>query len=232
MAQKPVNSLNYELIHELKTAIANANNSSCSSIIVSSSCRVFSAGLDLNALSGQSEDSLRKFWTEFQDLCFTLYGSKKFVAAEIGGHAPAGGTIISMCCDIRVATPGIKVGLNESAFGLVVPIWACDMMKDLIGPRLSYLSLCQGTLFTSEEAQELGLIDLIVESNDLQATVEEQCQQWTQYPGRGANKTNLRKANLARWIREREEDLDGFVSVIDNPVTQQRITAYLQSLKK
>jgi Delta3-Delta2-enoyl-CoA isomerase len=232
MAHKPVNSLNYQLIHELKTAVTDANSSSCSSIILSSSCRVFSAGLDLNSLSGQSEDSLRKFWTEFQDLCFTLYGSEKFVVAEIGGHAPAGGTIISMCCDIRVATPGSKFGLNESAFGLVVPIWACDMMRDLIGTRLSYLSLCQGTLFTAEEAQELGLIDLIVEPNELQAAAEEQCQRWTQFPGRGGNKTTLRKANLTRWIQERGDDLDSFVNIVDSPVTQQRIAAYLQSLKK
>jgi enoyl-CoA hydratase/carnithine racemase len=112
------------------------------------------------------------------------------------------------------------------------PHLALCMMRDLIGTSLSYLSLCQGTLFTAEEAQELGLIDLIVEPNELQAAAEEQCQRWTQFPGGGENKTTLRKANLTRWIQERGDDLDSFVNIVDSPVTQQRIAAYLQSLKK
>jgi Delta3-Delta2-enoyl-CoA isomerase len=233
MAQKPVNSLNFDLLHSLKNAVNEANaNTSCSSIILSSSCRVFSAGLDLNSLHGASTQTLIQFWTEFQDLCFSLYGSEKFVIAEINGHAPAGGTILSLCCDIRIATSGSKVGLNEAAFGLIVPVWVSEMLSDQIGTRLSYFSVCQGTLFTAEEAQEIGLIDVVVEGGELEETVESERRQWTQHPGRGPNKVLLRKRNLKRWVAGREEDLEGFVTLIEKEETQKRIAAYLRSLKK
>jgi enoyl-CoA hydratase/carnithine racemase len=233
MAQKPVNSLNYDLLHHLKNAVNEANaNSSCSSIILSSSCRVFSAGLDLNSLHQVSTQTLIQFWTEFQDLCFSLYGSEKFIISEINGHAPAAGTILSMCCDIRIAVNGSKVGLNEAAFGLVVPIWAGEMLSDLIGTRLSYFSMCQGTLFTAEEAQEIGLVDVVVDAAELEQTVEDERRQWTQHPGRAANKLLLRKRNLQRWVNGRGEDLTAFVTLIEKEETQKRIAAYLRSLKK
>lgn len=43
---------------------------------------------------------------------YLLYGMKKAVVCEIGGHAPAAGTILALCCDSRVAAPGTVVGMN------------------------------------------------------------------------------------------------------------------------
>ena len=40
------------------------------------------------------------------------------------GHAPAGGCVLSMCCDSRIMVNGIsKIGLNESKVGIVAPYW-------------------------------------------------------------------------------------------------------------
>lgn len=232
LSQKPVNSLNLPLISELNRAVQEANSSNCSAIILSSSCRVFSAGLDLNCLYGASPQALIEYWTEFQNLCFSLYGSEKFVIAEIGGHAPAAGTILSICCDYRVAVSGVKLGLNEAAFGLVCPIWACDMMTSLVGPRVAYQALCQGSLYPAEEALQMGFVDRVVDGNSLQENVQNEIKEWCKHPGRGPTKSLLRRAMLNKWIRERQDDLDEFVSLVSKEETQQRIGAYLQSLKK
>lgn len=233
----PVNSLDLNLIknltHHLNEINLNNNYNNISSIILTSSCRVFSAGLNLNCLYNKKTNELIEFWSAFQDLCFLLYGNNKFIIAEIGGHAPAAGTILSLCCDMRIALNGSKLGLNESAFGLVCPIWACDMLTDLVGSRVAYKSLCQGTLYSTEESLKLGLIDSIV--NDKQTLENEvifQCNEWTKHSGRAPTKSLLRESNLTRWKKERHIDLDNFVNLIQKEETQQSIKTYLQSLKK
>ena len=98
---------------------------------------------------------------EYIDLCFTIYGMRQMVVAEINGPAPAAGTIIAMCCDARVASASSVLGLNEAAFGLVAPFFAMDMAKDLMGSRTAYRSIGLGTLFKGEAACSAGLVDVL-----------------------------------------------------------------------
>ena len=233
MAAEPVNSLNLQLMRKLKMAITAANASSCDGIVLASSCRVFCAGLDLKELHGASSENLAEFWTTFQELCQVLYSSNKFVVAEIGGHAPAAGTIISLCCDMRIAVPGARVGLNEAALGLVCPTWACEMMADNIGKRQAYSALSQGLLLSTEEGLSMGLVDKLAEDKDqLMQKVHAECLQWTSKPGRSLLKAAIRGPIVNRWKQEQADDLQTFLRVLTMPETQQRIGDYLQSLTR
>jgi 3,2-trans-enoyl-CoA isomerase len=50
-----------------------------------------------------------------QEMFRRLYGLKIPSAALIGGHAPAGGTLLATACDYRVmiSNPKFTIGLNE-----------------------------------------------------------------------------------------------------------------------
>jgi Delta3-Delta2-enoyl-CoA isomerase len=231
MGHAPVNSFNLALASKTLEAVLEVNKSDAEGVILSSSCRVFSAGLDLTLLFGASEDSLRSFWRVMQEVAFTMYSSDKFYVAEIGGHAPAAGTILASCCDVRIMLKGSKIGLNEAQFGLVCPAWGCDMFLDLVGNRVGYTALCQGTLFSPEEALSIGLIDQVVDNSDqLKDATRRVCEEWIRHPGRGPTKALLRGKTRQRWEREREKDLDDFTSLILRAETQQRLGSYLQSL--
>ena len=49
-----------------------------------------------------------------------LYSLKIPSAALIGGHAPAGGTLLAAACDYRVmiSNPKLTIGLNEVCFSI------------------------------------------------------------------------------------------------------------------
>jgi enoyl-CoA hydratase/carnithine racemase len=233
MCSPPVNLLGIDLIISLSKAIAEAESSSnVEGIIIASNCRIFSAGLNLNELHCTSRSSLVTFWTAFQNLCFSLYGSKKAVIAEIAGHAPAAGTLLTMCADARVATPGTMHGLNESAFGLIPPIWGADMMVRLVGDRLGHRYLCQGTLLTAKDACDVGLIDSVVDTADIQNAAIIECEKWISAPGREATKALLRDPVSSKWHTERHMDMDQFMSSITSDITQNRLKEYIQSLSK
>ena len=53
-----------------------------------------------------------------------LYSYKLPAAAAITGHSPAGGCLLSLCCDYRVMQgPKFTIGLNETLLGIVAPFW-------------------------------------------------------------------------------------------------------------
>jgi enoyl-CoA hydratase/carnithine racemase len=67
MNSAPVNSLSLELIIDLKKALDTASkDEECEGIILASTCRAFSAGLNMKELHGASPEHLATFWTELQ----------------------------------------------------------------------------------------------------------------------------------------------------------------------
>lgn len=72
-----------------------------------------------------------------------------------------------MSCEYRIMLNNFTIGLNEVQLGIVAPQWFIASMQNTIGPRQSELALTTGTLFKTEEALKVGLIDEIAtDKND------------------------------------------------------------------
>jgi 3,2-trans-enoyl-CoA isomerase len=241
MTSPPVNSLDLALIKDIKKGVVEAENlNSCKGIIISSSMKAYCAGLNLNEISGKSNEFLNDFWNTFQDMLFSIYGSKKAIIAEITGHAPAGGCMIAMCCDSRIASSNSKIGLNEAAFGLVPPYFAVDMMDDIIGKGKSYKASSLGIMFSSNDALQFGLYDKVIEPNadpdfDMTIAVQEaaiiECEKWIAAPGREHTKIGVMRAErLEKWNKNISKESQTFVDRVSTPNTQLFIKNYLESL--
>lgn len=84
MARKPVNSLNTQLLNELKTSLLEAQNNKVKGIILTSSLpTVFSAGLDIMEMYTTDKKKLTDFWTMLQDAWLTLNSITVPIAAAI-----------------------------------------------------------------------------------------------------------------------------------------------------
>src|SRR2546428_14116695 len=85
------NSLNPELIAELTTVFANANNDpSVKVIVLAANGDVFSAGADLSYLQQLQKNTFQENLedtTKLKDLFVGIYISPKIVIAEVQGHA-------------------------------------------------------------------------------------------------------------------------------------------------
>lgn len=63
--------------------------------------------------------------------------------AAVRGYCPAGGCILSLCCDARVVTEDCRMGLNEVALGIPVPkFWVKIMVNTVGGCEPEALSRC------------------------------------------------------------------------------------------
>lgn len=84
MSKAPVNSLNLELITELRKSLENAVDNKSKGIILTSTLpTVFSAGLDIMEMYKPDLKRCTEFWHSLQDLFLTLYGMGIPTAAAI-----------------------------------------------------------------------------------------------------------------------------------------------------
>jgi len=140
----PANVFNQALREDLRTACeAAAADNQVRAVIVTGSGRFFSGGLDLNAVGAGSPDGV--FGMDFgrNDGAFALWTLPKPTIAMVNGHAVAGGGIVCLACDLRIAArTQLKIGLNEVAIGLSFPTGAYEIAAAALGvPALRRVSV-------------------------------------------------------------------------------------------
>ena len=170
LARAPVNALNPALCGDLSAAIATALDDGVHGMVLSGGPNVFSAGLDVPFLLSLGEDrgALHAAWESFFDAARALAQSPVPVVAAIGGHAPAGGCVLALCCDYRImASGGFRIGLNETQVGLAAPEGVQMLLRRVVGSYRAERMLVAGELVDTERALALGLVDELVEIDNV-----------------------------------------------------------------
>ena len=86
------------------------------------------------------------------------------IVAALQGHAVAGGFELALACDLRVAAPGIKLGLPEATIGMGANFGSVVLPKR-IPMGIALEMLLTGEYVTSEEAERWGLVNRIVDAD-------------------------------------------------------------------
>jgi len=160
LSRPPVNALNFDLLDALVQAIEQAPSTGAKGIVLSGGAKVFSGGLDVPYLLACSDAELKACWSRFFDAARALAGSALPVAAAISGHNPAGGCVLSLCCDYRVMADGpFRIGLNETQVGLIVPDAIQYLMRRIVGAHRAERLVVAGAMIESRKAYELGIVD-------------------------------------------------------------------------
>lgn len=237
MGRKPVNSLNTELLVELKTCLLEAQNNRSKGVILTSSLpTVFSAGLDIMEMATTDKKKLSDFWKTLQDTWMTVYGLTIPIAAAINGSSPAGGCLLAISLEYRVMVEGKHtIGLNETQLGLVAPKWFRDVYILLMGYRQAELALLRGALFKPEKALQLGLVDeLAKDKTDAIEKCKNYILSYDNISGLGRAMTKLEcRQDLIQWLKENQQaDIDTFVNHAQSPKVQAGLKLYIEYLKQ
>jgi len=152
------NALGTASMSELRESIRRADGAP---ILLTGTGDAFSAGLDLREVAGFAPPAMREFLALLESLMCTLFQYPAPTVALVNGHAIAGGCILALACDHRVALPEPKgrIGLNEVALGVQFPPRVLEIVRRrLPPPRLDELLLGAG-LVPLPRAAEYGLVD-------------------------------------------------------------------------
>ncbi|HEY0251500.1 MAG TPA: enoyl-CoA hydratase-related protein, partial [Kofleriaceae bacterium] len=84
------------------------------------------------------------------------------------GHALAGGALVLLTGDIRIAAQGaFKIGLNEVSIGLPVPVLAMEFVRDRIVKRELDRATLMAQIYAPETALTAGYVDEVAAPADL-----------------------------------------------------------------
>src|SRR6202167_3815847 len=159
----PANALSPELIVALKQAVEAAPQDGARAIVLSGMPGRFSAGLDVPLLLTLERPAIATLWREFYALGGVLARSPIPIAAAITGHATAGGTVLPLFTDYRIAAQGEwKLGLNEVQVGLPLPPIIFAGLRRLVGAHQAERLAVGGLLIAPDDGGRIGLVDELV----------------------------------------------------------------------
>jgi len=167
-----MNSLNPQTLQELTAQIDDLQENPEVRVIVITGAgeKAFVAGGDIATMQPLGPIQAREIARQAQELFNKIEFGAKVVIAAINGYALGGGCELAMACDIRIAAAGAKLGQPEVNLG-IIPGWAgTQRLTRLIGKGKAKELMFTGEMVSAEEAQNLGLVNLVVPRSELLQT--------------------------------------------------------------
>lgn len=187
----------------------------------------FSAGLNLKEVAALDGGGMEEFLGKLERVMEALFLHPGPTVALVNGHAIAGGAILTICCDWRIAAenPRAKIGLNEVALGLRFPPKVLGIARHRV---TGFEEVVLGaSLFDPEQALRVGLVDEVRE--DARAAAEARLSALAAHPAAAyaAAKKDIRERAVAIDAAEHARFLKSALPSWTSPELKQRILAVL-----
>lgn len=199
MDSNPVNKMNPDFFRDLQQTFDRLDQEFPKiPVILTAQGKVFSAGLDFDysfaLFEKGSHADVQKWFEEFRQVFFRVFESPRLTVAAINGHAFAGGLILALACDFRIALEGpSQFGVNEVPIGIPMPCVYTELIRFRVGDPVATDAILTGRAFGVEEAKQLGFVHQIVPQDQLLSKAIQQAQVISPpaYPAYAQSKKNL-----------------------------------------
>ncbi|WP_433918959.1 enoyl-CoA hydratase-related protein [Streptomyces canus] len=146
-------------------------------VVLTGTGRGFCAGADLRGTSGAGErvagDVARTLRLGAQRLIAAVLDCEKPVIAAVNGTAAGLGAHLAFACDLVLAAESAKFIEVFVRRGLVPDGGGAYLLPRLIGPQRAKELMFFGEALTAREAERLGLVNRVVEDEELAKTARE-----------------------------------------------------------
>jgi enoyl-CoA hydratase/carnithine racemase len=221
------NALGIELMQSLRAELARAGGEP---VLMTGAGDAFSAGLNLKEVAELDAQGMHTFLDLLEDLVHDLYLYPGPLVALVNGHAIAGGCVVALCADHRIAKASahVRVGLNEVALGVRFPPRVLRLARARLPAEHRERVLLGAELYTVEHARELGLVDEV--ADDASSRAGERLANLARHPrdAYAATKLALRRNELQASPEERARWLEHDLPVWTSPETKERVRAVLR----
>ncbi len=198
------NVLSYAAVEALSAALDRAEaDPDVRAICIAGRDGRLSAGFDLGVMTA-GPDAARDLVAKGGNLLLRLYAHPQPVVIAVTGHALAAGALLVLAGDVRIgADVPAKIGLNETAIGMPLPLFALALAED----RLTRTALTRATLgaeiYDPAGAVAAGYLDRVVPAGAVVDEAVAEARRLGEYSARAYAQTKqLLRGPVVQRVRE------------------------------
>jgi enoyl-CoA hydratase len=211
----PANAMDVQFMRDLLSTVEQVAADPPAALVLSGRPGFFSAGADLKAVPGYGPAEQREMVTAINEMALGVYGLPCPVIGAITGHAIAGGLVLALCTDLRIASNSGRYGLTEIKVGVPYPQAALGVVQAELAPHAARVLAFGNELIDAAECVRLGVFDEALEPSEVLPRALARANDLASFPAevyartkrdmRGATIERLRAAAaedplLARWV--------------------------------
>lgn len=152
------NAVGHDLIDHMTESLSRAKTDA-KAVVIAGRPGVFSGGFDLKEFD-KGAAATTQLVARGEVMLGTLFSYPLPVVAACSGHAVAAGGFMLLTADTRIGAQGpFKLGLNETAIGMVLPAFGLILGDARLEVRYRTRALIQAELFDPDEAVAAGFLD-------------------------------------------------------------------------
>ncbi len=161
----PANAMDVDLLAELGDALAAVAADPPRALILAGREGFFSGGADLKAVTSYGPDERRQMVQGINRMVIETYALRCPVVAAVTGHAIAGGLVLALCADYRIASTAGRYGLTEIKVGVPYPQAAMIAVRSELAPHAARRLAFGNWLIEADQCVELGVFDEVLAAN-------------------------------------------------------------------
>ena len=204
-----VNVVSHRLIECFHAALDQAV-AEASAVAVNGRDGKLSAGFDLTEMTA-GIDRTRALVGAGGRLLMRIYTHPQPVVVAVTGHALAAGALLVLSCDTRIGADGpAKIGLNETAIGMGLPVYALELAQARISPAHLTRAAVQAEIYDPHGAVAAGYLDEVVPADACVARTIDEARRLGGLPGSAYahTKRGIRQALADRVVAGIDADME------------------------
>ena len=170
-----LNSFDMKLGEELFDVLRDINTRpEIRAVVIKGTGKGFCGGGDVKEMYAAEDKPqfLRDLTRAIHKCVIEMRSMEKPVIAAVNGAAFGAGLSLALACDIIIAVKDAKFGTAFIGIGLA-PGCGTQFFTKIVGYQRACEYILTSKVFTAQKAYELGIVNKIVESDELDNTVEE-----------------------------------------------------------
>jgi enoyl-CoA hydratase/carnithine racemase len=144
--------------------------------------KVFAAGADIKEMQQMSYPQMVDRATLIQQCFQAVARIPKPTVAAVTGYALGAGCELTLCCDFRVAASDARLGQPEILLGVIPGAGGSQRLPRLIGTSKAKDLIFTGRMVEADEALRIGLVDEVVEPEQVYAAATARAQRFVGGP--------------------------------------------------
>jgi len=175
MRSDPVNKMNPEYFDDLNEALDLVDRAHPRMpLVLTAEGGTFSAGLDFEDVfprfARNDMVELGAWFDRFKQSLLRVFTMPRRTVAAVNGNAFAGGLILAVSCDHRIAAEGkAKFAINEVPVGIPMPGTYTEIVRYAVGSPAAAQAILSGKVYDLAGALALGFVHEVVAADGLRA---------------------------------------------------------------